>query len=168
MSSGNTVHKKNYFLAHSIDLRHPDYVNVKLNDPNSKTLKDDEVFYDNKKDTLKIQNRSYSPEEIREAGRNALFTNHASKDRIRNIEASKDHPLSQPYFQKDSSAERFASVRMERKDDFLRSGIQSPHGFVTHGNNEDTSGSQALFPLIKSSTQGYLNMETLNRLPQEM
>lgn len=42
--------KKNYYLAHSMDLSHPDsYVNIKINNNNAKQQKDD-VFYDNKKD----------------------------------------------------------------------------------------------------------------------
>ena len=82
--------KKSYYLAHSLDLSQPDYVSLKLVNRNEV----DEVYYDNQKDGKKVNNRSISPEELREA----TIQTKSSYQQIpkvirRNMELSKESPF---------------------------------------------------------------------------
>ena len=53
-----------YYLAHSVDLTHPDkYLNLRINE---NLTKKEKIFYDNKRDDRKVQNRSFSPDEMKE------------------------------------------------------------------------------------------------------
>lgn len=90
------VRKSSYYLAHSVDLSHPDrFVNIKLNDK----LQRDEIFYDNKKDDRKVQNRSLSPDEMKEISLKSSNLNLSSTIDVnvnpydrRNMGYSKDMP----------------------------------------------------------------------------
>lgn len=76
-------------MAHSVDLSHPvEYLNVKIKDH----LRNDEVFYDNKKDNSKIHNRAaYSPDELKTSHSNLYSSLKVPSYARRNIENSKDN-----------------------------------------------------------------------------
>lgn len=82
--------RRGYYLAHSVDLTHPlDYVNIKIND---KTLKD-EIYYDNKRDLQKIQNRNYSPVDTEKISLKKLSTIDIQSYDRRNMGYSKEMPF---------------------------------------------------------------------------
>lgn len=87
--------KSSYYLAHSVDLSHPvEYFNVKIKD----RLHKDEVFYDNKKDNSKIQNRAYSPEDLKDSQSVIYSTIKVPSYARRNIENSKDNLFQIGYY----------------------------------------------------------------------
>lgn len=93
-----SLHRKSaYYLAHSVDLSHPvKYVNVKLQD---KLIKD-QIFYDNRKDSRKVQNRKPSPEELKESQSRILNTISVDRYEKRNMGYSKDMPFKLDYYNK--------------------------------------------------------------------
>jgi len=88
-----------YYLAHSIDLSHPiDFVNVKIKERTKK----DSVYYDNKRDQSKVQNKSYNPEEIADQ----LSSKHSEPIPVQeryNQNTSKDNLFQIGYFNKQCS-----------------------------------------------------------------
>ncbi|CDW73854.1 UNKNOWN [Stylonychia lemnae] len=90
--------KRSYYLAHSVDLSHPvEYVNIKINE---KAQKDD-IYYDNKRDHQKVQNRSISPNDAKDISLKNLSTIDIQTYDKRNMGYSKEMPLQTSVYSRD-------------------------------------------------------------------
>eukprot|EP00347_Sterkiella_histriomuscorum_P015133 403358198 len=151
--------KKNYYLAHSIDLTQPDFVNVQVN--KQERIHDD-IYNDNQKDNMKIVNRSMSPEELA----NARIYNsvHINPVHRRNIEVSKELPFNNKYYTKEKELERTIQIKMERGGPNMT--LENSRRQSIGIDSQKQQQSQ-LFPMIKSSSLAYLNQDQISRLPSD-
>lgn len=67
-------------MQHTIDLTHPEFVKIKLNNGNRQ---EDETYFDNQKDKNKIGNRDISPEDMQNAYKMAYHTINSPGVKIR-------------------------------------------------------------------------------------
>jgi len=94
--------KKNYYLAHSLDLSCPAFVNVRIIDHKG----EDDIFFDNKRDQKKIQNRSLSPDDLKE---NDVHKSYKAEPHLRrNTHLSKEMPFNKENMAKSPSNYREA------------------------------------------------------------
>ena len=133
--------KSSYYLAHSVDLSHPvEYFNVKIKDH----LHKDEVFYDNKKDNSKIQNRAYSPEDLKDSQSVIYSTIKVPSYARRNIENSKDNLFQIGYYQRENDFDKLRNL-----DDISTKDIST------------YQGRNLSLPMIKSSSTVAINTDML-------
>lgn len=147
-----------YYLAHSVDLTHPDrYLNMRINE---NLTKKEQIFYDNKRDNGKVQNRSFSPDEMKEVSiKNLNSINNfdislADKTEKRNMGYSKEMPY------------RVANYEQLKKD--LVSSGGSKSGSVYGGGDYSTSKralySDKQFSALKSRNLDFSTLDDIYQL----
>ncbi|CDW79541.1 UNKNOWN [Stylonychia lemnae] len=148
--------KKSYYMAHSIDLSQPDFTKLKVNHQKQQ----DDVYYENQKDNLKVQNRSISPEQLKNS--KVYESANIQSVKRRNIESSEDLPFNQPYYSKDKDFGGTMQISMERRD--------KSHTFKLPRRLPDIEeeSQKSLFPIIKSTSQAYLDIDVLSKLPHDV
>eukprot|EP00347_Sterkiella_histriomuscorum_P006083 403354131 len=146
------VQKTSYYLAHSVDLSHPDrFVNIKINN----RLDRDEIYYDNKKDDRKIQNRSLSPDEMKEVtikNLNTIDVHNIQGYDKRNMGYSKDMPYKIGLYDNSNSKDKSTMNSGLRT---ISTNSQLEDIYQLKSQNQATIDTQLSnnLPIIKSSSQ---------------
>lgn len=73
---------------------------------------EDEIFYDNQKDTNKIVNRNVSPDDMHDA--RIYNSMNIEPVKRRNIEVSKDLPFNMAYYSKEKDLGMTMQIQMEK------------------------------------------------------